>query len=470
MISFENVDKSGFRYNMLYEYIHFVHDSILYKKFYALNAERVPKGEPVMMISNHQNGLSDALGLLFALNDDERRPVFIARADIFKNKLHSILLRFLKIMPAFRKEDTGVENLSQNYKIFDKAARILLNNGIVALYPEAGYEDCHRLGSFKKGFARIAFKAAEMSNFEKDIWIVPCSNHYSNYFGFQNKLIITIGEPFKFTDLYDKYKEHPERALKLLTDRARELVKNLMLDISDLELYDEYDILRILYSKNLCEKNNKKTSYFPNIMEAEKKIVSAIDNLRKVNPTDFSKLMKTANSYSRKIDKLHLSDQIISEKFDFGTVLLRSLFTILIIPLIIYGLFNNFVAYNLPKLITRRFNDQMLHSSFHFGFCALLTFPVCYAMLFAAVLLIAKWWIALIYFITLPISLLIYLNGKALLERQIQRFRKFKYWFEGFYIYRHAQELREELVTKLDTLIDLKSEKIKEQKVVVSVK
>jgi len=360
-------------------------------------------------------------------------------------------------MPAFRKQDTGTENLGENQKIFSKAARILLDDGIVALYPEAGHEECHHLGTFKKGFARIAFQAAEMSNFEKEIYILPCSNHYSNYFGFQNKLIITIGEPFTFADLYDKYKEHPERAQKILTDRARVIVKDLMLDIPDLALYEEYDILRTLYAKILCKRNNKKTSYYPNIMEAEKQIVAAVDNLRTENPEEFAELMKKADSYTRKVDKLHLSDHVISEKFGFGMFLLRFFYAIFLIPIMVYGMLSNVIAYNIPTLITRRFKDQMLHSSFHFGFCTLLTLPFFYITLSVIVFCLTNWWIALIYFASLPLSLIIYLNGKIIWQRQLQRFRKFRYWFKGFYIYRQACELREELISKLDTLIDSKT-------------
>ena len=452
MISFENVDKSGLKYELLYKYINFVHDFIYYKKFYTLHTERIPKDKPIVLISNHQNGLSDALGLIYAFKKDGRRLVFIARADVFKKDFNAKLLRFLKMMPAFRKQDTGIENLGENQKIFSKAARILLDDGVVTIYPEAGHEECHRLGTFKKGFARIAFQAAEMSNFEKDILVLPCSNHYSSYFGFQNKLIITVGEPFSFSDLYDKYKEHPERAQKILTDRARVIVKDLMLDISDLELYEEYDILRTLYAKILCKKNKKKTGYFPNIMEAEKQIVEKIDGLRVENPQEFSKLMKTADSYTRKVDKLHLSDQIIAEKFSFGMFLLRLLYAILLIPLMAYGLINNFIPYNIPTLITRRFKDQMLHSSFHFGFCSLITFPIFYTAQVVTVLILTNWWLALIYLVSLPISLIIYLNGKIIWQKQLQRFRKFRYWFEGFYIYRIAREQRVELVNKLNAI------------------
>ena len=138
MISFENINKPDWKYELLHHYVNIVHNYVFYHHYYVLHKERLLKDQPLVVICNHQNGLSDALGILFALRGDSRRPVFIARADIFKREIAAKLLRFLKIMPAFRVQDTGVENLGENEAIFNKSARILLENGIVGLFPEAG--------------------------------------------------------------------------------------------------------------------------------------------------------------------------------------------------------------------------------------------------------------------------------------------------------------------------------------------
>ncbi|MDR2836499.1 MAG: 1-acyl-sn-glycerol-3-phosphate acyltransferase [Bacteroidales bacterium] len=456
MISFENVDKSGIKYLLLNRYVQIVHNFIFYKKYYVLHRNRIPKNAPIVLICNHQNGLSDALGLIFALNKGRKTPVFIARADIFKKDIIGKLLRFIRIMPAYRVVDTGKENLGENTKIFNKSARILLNNGIVGLFPEAGHEDCHHLSTFKKGFARIAFQAAEMSNFETPIHILPCSNHYSDYFGFQNKLIITIGEPFTFEEFYDIYKQHPERAQKLLADKARTVIKPMMLDIEDKNLYEEYDIIRTIYAKILVKKQGKKVSYYPNIFEAEKTIVSSLNNLKNNDEENYTSLMISADRYTRLLDKIHLNDIILADKFNFIIFILRFFIAIMISPFMIYGFVNNFIAYYVSHLFTRKIKDQMLHASFHFAICTLVTFPVCYIAASVTVWCITGiWWIALLYFISLPISLIIYLESKELWQKQLQRFRRFKYWIEGFYLYREACELRKLLIEKLDKIVDL---------------
>ena len=100
MISFENINKSDWRYNLMYKYVHLMHNHVYYRQYKVLNQDRIPKGKPIVAICNHQNGLTDALGILFAFAKDGRHPVFIARADIFKKEIAAKALRFLKIMPA----------------------------------------------------------------------------------------------------------------------------------------------------------------------------------------------------------------------------------------------------------------------------------------------------------------------------------------------------------------------------------
>ena len=460
MISFEKISKFNFKYELLYHYVWFVHNFIFYKHYKVLHKERIPKDVPVVAICNHQNGLSDALGILFAFGKDGRRPVFIARSDIFRKNLWAKLLRFLKIMPAFRATDKWAGgDLSENDAVFNISAQILADeNKVVCLFPEAGHQDCRTLGTFKKGFARIAFKAAEMTNFEKPIYILPMGNHYSNYFSFQSDLLINIGEPFEFSDLYPIYKEQPAKAQRLLADRARSIVEELMLNIQDTEYYEQYDMLRGLYEKELVKQRNQKISYFPNLFEADKTIVAAIDNLKEENPQEFDSLMKKTLAYIRKTEKLHLRDWIFRQKLTFSGTIMRFIVNIILLPFLIFGFINNFIPFNASTLITRKIKDPMLHSSFHFVMGTLFTFPLWYLIIFLVLLFVVggifgKWWIALTYIASLPISLILYLRGKIMWIKLYNRIRRFRFVFSGNRTFREAVELRQEIVKILRKIV-----------------
>ncbi len=454
MISFENINKPDWKYELLHHYVNVVHNYVFYHHYYVLHKERLLKDQPLVVICNHQNGLSDALGILFALRGDSRRPVFIARADIFKREIAAKLLRFLKIMPAFRVQDTGVENLGENEAIFNKSARILLEDGIVGLFPEAGHEDCHHLGTFKKGFARIAFQAAEMSNFEKSIKIQPLAHHYSNYFGMQRQLMIVVGEPFGFEDLYDIYKEHPQRAQKLLAERARVAVKELMLDIEDKSLYEEYDMVRTIYREKYLKKNQLKTKYFPNHLIADKAVVKALDGYRNDNSEGFDKLMKQTHEYIRHVERLHLRDWIFGKKTSVAGFALRFLLAIIVAPFVIVSFLYNFLPYNISSLVTRRIKDPMLHSAFHFVIGALFAYPIWYiitsAILWATT---GLWWLVLVNLVVLPLSLVFYQHSKVLWKKVYNRVRRWKFWFRGTTSYVRAGELRAQIVKTMDKLM-----------------
>lgn len=454
MIDFENVNKPDFKYELLYRYVNFVHNHVYYQKFYVIHPERIPHNEPLVIICNHQNGLSDALGVLFSLRKDGRRPVFIARADIFKREIAAKALRFLKIMPAFRVQDTGVENLGENAAIFNKSARILLDDGVVGLFPEAGHEDCHHLGTFKKGFARIAFQAVEMSDFKKPVKIVPLAHHYSNYFGVQGKLMITVGEPFGFEDLYELYKEHPQRAQKVLADRARVVVKSMMLDVEDLSLYDQYYMLCTAYRSTYLKNKHLKSSYFPNHLEADKAVVACLDHYREEDQSGFDQLMDHTYEYIRNIERLHLRDWIFGKKLSLGGFLFRFVLASLLIPLVLFGFLYNFIPFNVSSLVTRRIKDEMLHSSFHFVIGALFAYPLWYII--TSIVwwtTTGLWWLVLVNLIALPLSLIIYQHGKVLWKKLYNLVRRFKFFYRGNKSYWRAIELRSYMIKTLDQLM-----------------
>lgn len=455
MIDFSKVEQRNWLYEALYIYVRFVHNHIYYKSYQIRGIENIPDNdEPFMVICNHQNGLNDALGILFALHSTGRRPVFIARGDIFQKTFVAKLLRFVRIMPAFRVRDTGMENLGENDAIFNRSADILNSGGIIAMFPEAGHEDCHHLGTFKKGFSRIAFKAVEDSDFQLKLKVLPFSNHYSNYFHLQSKLAITIGEPFTFDELYDLYKEHPQRARTLLADKARKRVKGMMLDIEDKAFYTQYDILRHMYAKQAVKNQGGKTSYYPNLLDAERDIVARIDCLRKEDENSWKQLMNKALTYKSNLVKLNLRDWIFRTKITLPGILLRFLLLIVLFPICLYSFINNILPYEAGYLITRKVKDKMLHSSFHFGLGVLITFPLWYlSWTIITSCLSGLWWIGLLYLLTAPLSLVFFFKTKVFIIKLYNRIRRFRFKITKNSLLQETEQLHTDLMDELEKLM-----------------
>jgi ABC-type multidrug transport system fused ATPase/permease subunit len=79
----------------------------------------------------------------------------------------------------------------------------------------------------------------------------------------------------------------------------------------------------------------------------------------------------------------------------------------------------------------------------------LFTFPLWYLIIFLILLVWVKWWIALIYVVSLPFSLVLYLRGKIMWIKLYNRLRRFHFVFTGNRIFRESVELRKEIVEML---------------------
>lgn len=106
-----------------------------YKKISVVKEEGIPKNKPILLLSNHQNALIDAL--LIATTSG-RFSYFLTRASVFKKKLVSKLLYSVNMLPVYRVRD-GWSTISKNNYIFKTCTQKLKNNEAVALFPEGNH-------------------------------------------------------------------------------------------------------------------------------------------------------------------------------------------------------------------------------------------------------------------------------------------------------------------------------------------
>ncbi|MDR3189119.1 MAG: 1-acyl-sn-glycerol-3-phosphate acyltransferase [Prevotellaceae bacterium] len=408
MITFKNIDKFSIRYFLLYVYVRFVFRHIYLKQFKVVGLENIPKpNEPLLIVCNHQSGLNDALAILFMFRD-YRQPVFVARGDMFRKTFVSKLLRFVKIMPAFRSMDG--DNPLLNYQLFDEFADVFDNHHTLMMFPEAGHESTYTLGRFRKGFARMAFYAEKRSDYTLGLKILPVANHYSGYFNFREKLAIVVGKPVEISEYLPLYKENPKKAALTLAKDMRERVNDLMLNIKSREQYPIYNFIRAIYERRYVQRMGWKESYFPNMLRASKVIIARLESLHLSNLKQQSGLFETAQSFKDGLEKLRLRSWLFECKHNVRALMLRTLSMICLLPFFCYGYVLNIAPFNLPRLITNRIKkDIILRPTVAFGISVFITFPICYFLLTLACGLASGSALAtLLFFASLPLGLIFF--------------------------------------------------------------
>ncbi len=238
------MSKGSAAYSVLKSYIRFWTEKVYYEETFVEGIENIPSdGTPVMITSNHQNSMNDALGILLAIND--RKPNFIVRADVFGISTgFGKFLRSIGLLPAYRLNYEGSAALSANAATFSVSEQALIDGETVVIFPEGGHAEGHWLNIFKGGMAKMAFEAAEIAGFEKDIKIVPACNHYSSYHGLRGKQLVRFAEPVSLSQYYGLYREKPRTAMRKLSADIRSRIESMVLDIKDKEFYNELEFIR----------------------------------------------------------------------------------------------------------------------------------------------------------------------------------------------------------------------------------
>ena len=402
----EKVKKPGFFYNMFKWYIRFLHNQIYYKKTYQVHAEAIPAdGTPCLIVSNHQNCMNDPLGLVISFLD--RKLHVITRADVFQvSPIADKFLRAIGLLPAFRLDYEGEGALSKNAETFRASEQALIDGKTVLMYPEAGHQDKHWLGTFSFGYTKMAFEAAELGNFEKEVFILPACNHYSHYFGMRNRMLVKFGTPISIQPYYELYKTKPRTAQREVNKLVREQISNLMLDIRDLDNYDAIDFIRTTYGVDYAKKRGVPDD-LPNRLLSDKGLVAKLAEAKETDDAGMNVLYQDARDLKQGIETLGITDGHLKGSVNPITLGFKLLLLLMLLPLWIFSWWPSMLVYWIPMSIFKaKMKDPMFEGTLLFGSAALFTLPLFSVITLLVVGLNSGWISALIYVALFPLLML----------------------------------------------------------------
>ncbi|RSC93831.1 1-acyl-sn-glycerol-3-phosphate acyltransferase [Tenacibaculum singaporense] len=317
------------------------------KKTTIIGSEHIPKKEAVIFTANHPNGLIDPILIATHI---KRRTNFLVRAAVFNNPIIAKFFNSLGMMPIYRIRD-GVQQLSKNEEIFNKCQLLLKNNKTLLIFPEGTHKKDRAIRPLSKGFTRIIFKT--LDNFpDTRINIIPVGITYQNVSSYPSKTAIHFGSPILANDYYDR--QNINKSVKHIKELVSNQLENLSVHIEQNESYE-----------------------------------TTLSNLNNAQ-VDFTKV--------NEVNSLIRNKKILIQKK-------RSINYAL--PLFLLIILNSLVPYSLWKFLSRKIDEIEFIDTFRFGVNAIL-FPSFYCIQSWIISIFWGWKIALIYFFTSFLLILLY--------------------------------------------------------------
>ena len=392
-------------------YLQYVNSGLYFRKEHILGLENVPvDGTPCVVVSNHQNCLNDPLCVCLTLTD--RRMNFIARANVFKNPIFNKALRAMGLLPAYRMSHEGFSAINKNRSTMDAAGQALTDGETLMLYPEADHQDKRWLGTFKIGYLRIAFEAAEKMNFEQDVMVLPSCNHYSNYFHARTDMLIKFDKPISLMPYYERYKQSPREVMTEVNELVRSRIQAMMLHVSDLEHYDQIDFLRETgYGNKYAREHGFKPNYLPSRLLSDQQFVDKMQKATVEQPDEMEQIYEDTKRYALGIKELRVRDWLFKHNPGIEAAVLRGLGLLLLLPLFIISIIPTCLMFIIPKLFIRKLiKDQMFVSSFNIGASAFISVPLCLIIPVVLFWIFLGFWWALGYFVAFPFMFILAWN------------------------------------------------------------
>lgn len=367
---------------------------LAHRNFIVHGNEKVPRNEPVIFAPNHQNALSDALAVILSSN---KQPVFLGRADMFKNKLAASLLRFFKINPVYRIRD-GKETLERNQEIFEQCVEMLKHNRSICIYPEAAHIGMKSMLPHKKAVPRITMLVGEKTNDELDVKVVPVGIYYSHYYKYKRDLIVSFGDPISSKDYYSIRNEEGEaKAIQKFRKDLHDAIYSLVVQVDDRPSYHLYEQGFEMAKPVICEKLGVKNNV-QNAIRAEKFLVEKVANYLNADESGKKEeLVKKAQRYKKLKERFKLNEELLEKgKIGFAGVVLNFALALIMLPFAAYAIVANgwlfyLTHYPHQKLV----KDKHFYSTISFGL-SFIIFPFWYiGQFFILHAIFHNWWIAL---------------------------------------------------------------------------
>ena len=371
-------------YQLFKHYVRFLNEHLMYRMIYQGKENIPPMGELCMLASNHQNCANDPLNLLLGL-ENVTHPYVLARADAFELPVPGIVPFFLWLgmLPTFRAEfGASEEDMKKNEQTMNLMYGKIMEGNRLIIYPAGIHHPMHWFDEFTFGYTHMAFTAAKMTGFKKDFKILPCANHYEDYYEVDTQCIIRYGKPISLQPFYELYQTKPRTAQREVNKLVRAQIEDMMLDIRDLDHYDQIDWLRNSeFGQDYCRKMGLNPAWLPDKLASDKKLVEVLKEY-----TDWQAI----DTVMQEEKRTGITERDIMGKKSWGTTILGMLVQLVLLPLFIVSLYPNIIHYNIHRPFVKK--DPLFTNSVRFIVPTVFGIPLFFIFTVLICGLVWGWW------------------------------------------------------------------------------
>ena len=209
---------------------------IFFKEITVRGVEDLPDSGPVIFVPNHPNALIDPVLLFFLPPVYKIR--FVAKAPLFRIPVLGWILRRMQAIPVVRRfEADGKVDYNA---FFTACVDALAAGGSISIFPEGVSRPQPYMADMRTGAARLFFMARERNI---DVKIVPVGLNYEHGSIFRSSVVIWAAPPLDTASLEEKHQEHPQIAVRKLTDQIKRSLEN---HVFQTENYRDRELMLLL--------------------------------------------------------------------------------------------------------------------------------------------------------------------------------------------------------------------------------
>ena len=336
--------------------------NVFYKRIHVEHKDRFPKIGPVILASNHPNTMMDPLLVALASG---RSPHFLGKSTLFRTKIAQWFFKSVHVLPVYRKQDAEKE-MGKNADVFEKCFQSLEGGNALVIMPEGMSQMDGTLHELKTGTARIGLGAEVRHAFELGVQIVPAGINYSAPTEFFSDVHCRFGRPINLGEYKDLYEKDEYEAVYEVTRQIRDALEKLTTTVESSETAGVLNDLKKIYKMELAVDLGLQEEIKTHDFSMTRGMADAINWYHAEYPQSFSQMEKQMTQYLAKIEGLELRDELLSSargQRTFARRALGLLGVIIGLPIYLWGVFNNFLAYRIPRYLVKALDTSLEYLS-----------------------------------------------------------------------------------------------------------